>query len=78
MQKKIITTFEYPPIPVRNFDWVAQYEGQEESGWYGHGETKEDAIAMLESDYPAINCDICGDWHYAENTPLVCATGDGE
>lgn len=44
---KIITTFVYPPIPLRQFDWVAYRDGTEESGRYGYGPTKDKAIAEL-------------------------------
>lgn len=43
---KIITEFIYPPIPVRNFDWVAYRDGDEE-GPQGHGATEAEAIAEL-------------------------------
>lgn len=51
----IVTHFEYPPIPIRCFDWCAYlgdyYDGAPDSGivgnWLGHGETKEAAIADL-------------------------------
>ena len=49
---KIKTNFEYPPIPIRDFDWSAidddTYDGAEDShcpiGW---GRTEEEAIADL-------------------------------
>lgn len=44
---KIITHFEYPPIPVRHFDWSAvtdNYEGGAPIGW---GATEQEAIADL-------------------------------
>ncbi len=44
----IKTSFIYPPIPNRNFDWHAYVDGHEENtrlqGW---GSTKEAAIAYL-------------------------------
>lgn len=43
---KIITDFVYPPIPIRNFDWVAYRDGDEE-GPQGHGATEAEAIAEL-------------------------------
>lgn len=49
--EKIITSFVYPPIPVRTSDWQAHYDGDEPDddgrmrcGW---GETKEAAIQRL-------------------------------
>jgi len=46
---KIITSFEYPPIPNRNYDWSAvsdNYDGEPESpvGW---GSTEQEAINSL-------------------------------
>lgn len=54
----IITTFVYPPIPIRSFDWCATLDGYDpgepdEDGTYrggdpiGYGETEADAIAEL-------------------------------
>jgi hypothetical protein len=42
---KMITSFVYPPIPVRQFDWCAYRDGCEEDGNYGYGATEEEAIA---------------------------------
>lgn len=42
------TNFEYPPIPIRSFDWAAvtsEYDG--EGCPIGRGETEEEAIADL-------------------------------
>jgi hypothetical protein len=36
-----------PPIPLRQFDWCAYVDGQEESGRYGWGFTRPEAIADL-------------------------------
>ena len=49
--KKIITHFVFPPIPDRTHDWCAYYEGDEETGRYGWGETKEEAIRELKENY---------------------------
>jgi hypothetical protein len=43
----IVTTFVYPPIPVRQFDWCAYRDGREEDGHYGWGKSEADAIADL-------------------------------
>ena len=32
---KIITEFVYPPIPIRRWDWLAHYDGDEETGPFG-------------------------------------------
>jgi hypothetical protein len=44
---KILTTYVYPPIPLRTLDWCAYYEGQEESGDYGWGASEQEAINDL-------------------------------
>ncbi len=46
--KKIITSFLCPPIPLRDFDWVAYYEGEEELKNHGWGRTESEAIKSLE------------------------------
>jgi len=48
----IETTHEFPPIPIRSFDWSAvldSYDGAIGSGWQpvGSGKTEEAAIADL-------------------------------
>lgn len=45
--KKIKTSFDYPPIPWRNFDWCAYFDGEEEEGRYGYGATENEAIDDL-------------------------------
>jgi len=47
MAEKIITDFVYPPIPIRNFDWIAYRDGDDEEGPHGYGATEEAAIAEL-------------------------------
>jgi hypothetical protein len=44
---KIVTENIYPPIPIRIFDWVAYFEGQEKEGLRGYGATKDEAIKDL-------------------------------
>ena len=44
----IITEYVNPPIPNRNCDWSAVYEGYEPGDKIGWGETEEEAIAELE------------------------------
>lgn len=51
MNKKIITNFIYPPIPIRTNDWCAYYDGEEENGNYGYGETEEAAVKDLIENY---------------------------
>jgi hypothetical protein len=51
--RRISTCFDYPPIPIRCFDWSAvladEYDGAPDAGWQpvGHGETEQAAIADL-------------------------------
>jgi hypothetical protein len=47
-KKKIVTTFIYPPIPIRRFDWLAMFEGDDgDSPRKGYGTTEQEAIADL-------------------------------
>lgn len=46
-ERKIVTSNVYPPIPIRQFDWCAHFDGDEECGPYGWGETEADAISDL-------------------------------
>lgn len=43
----IVVSFEYPPIPERCFDYRAMRDGNDESGPYGWGATRFQAIADL-------------------------------
>lgn len=43
----VSVSFDYPPIPIRNADWSACIDGQEEDGPYGRGATKTQAIVEL-------------------------------
>ncbi|WP_428491615.1 hypothetical protein [Rhodopila sp.] len=43
----IVTSHVFPPIPDCSHDWCAYFEGTEESGNYGWGKTKRDAILDL-------------------------------
>lgn len=49
--RKIITSFDYPPIPFRGCDWSAVfdgYDGSEDSGEpIGRGSTEKEAIHDL-------------------------------
>lgn len=47
MQEQIITVQIYPPIPTRNYDWMSYRSGNEETGPFGWGATKEDAETDL-------------------------------
>lgn len=43
-KRKIVTSYVNPPIPTRQFDWCAHFEGEEEAGGYGYGATEAEAI----------------------------------
>lgn len=43
---KVVTSNIFPPIPDRQFDWCAYFDGQED-GWIGYGPTEADAIEDL-------------------------------
>lgn len=48
--RKIITSYVYPPIPIRSMDWCAFYDGDaSQRGW---GSTEAEAIADLIDSYP--------------------------
>jgi len=40
-------SWDFPPVPVRSHDWSAYFDGREEAGPWGHGETHEAALADL-------------------------------
>ena len=49
--RKIVTNFIYPPIPLRQFDWCAHFDDEEpdDEGHMqcGYGKTEQDAIDDL-------------------------------
>jgi hypothetical protein len=47
LMSKIITHFEFPPGPVRNFDWSATRDGYEPGAPIGWGRTSQEAIQDL-------------------------------
>jgi len=47
MAQRIITTFIYPPIPTRNFDWQATDDNYEPGCPIGYGRTEQEAIDDL-------------------------------
>jgi hypothetical protein len=50
---KIVTSNVYPPIPIREFDWCAYLDGEEEAGPYGWGRSEAEAIADLKEQLDA-------------------------
>ncbi len=43
--RKIVTSPTHSPLPVRQHDWCAHFDGEEEAGNYGYGATEAEAIA---------------------------------
>jgi hypothetical protein len=50
LERRIVTSHVFPPIPSRKCDWCAYFDGYEEAGPYGWGETEADAIADLHDE----------------------------
>ena len=46
-EREIKTEYVYPPIPIRDWDWCAYFDGDEEGGPVGWGKTKDEALADL-------------------------------
>lgn len=44
---KINTSYLFPPIPMREFDWCATRDGYDEGGLQGFGKTEQEAIEDL-------------------------------
>jgi hypothetical protein len=51
MDKVIKTEFVNPPVSLRDYDWRAWFEGEEQRGQYGYGATEKEAIANLLEQY---------------------------
>lgn len=49
--RKIVTSPTHSPLPLRDHDWCAHYEGEEEAGGYGYGATPEEAVADFIEDH---------------------------
>lgn len=45
--RKIRTSFDYPPIPIRSADWSAVVDGYDEGDPIGRGATELEAITDL-------------------------------
>jgi hypothetical protein len=43
----IVTSYIYPPVPDRNYDWAATYDGYEPGDPIGYGKTEAEAILDL-------------------------------
>lgn len=51
-QPKVITSHVFPPIPDRQFDYCACYDGDDEAGPRGWGRTEQEAIKDLLETFP--------------------------
>jgi hypothetical protein len=47
----LVTEYIHPPIPLRHFDYCTFEKGEEESGFYGWGASKEDSIRDWMDNY---------------------------
>lgn len=56
----ITTTFVYPPIPIRSFDYCATFDGNDE-GLRGWGKTEAEAIADLQEQEAEHHMSECTD-----------------
>lgn len=52
MRKPIVVDYIHPPIPNRNFDYTAYFDGYEPGDAIGYGPTAEDAVRDL-----LVSCD---------------------
>jgi hypothetical protein len=50
-QRVVVTSHIYPPIPIRDNDWLACFDGDEEDGPQGWGSTEQKAIDDLVDNY---------------------------
>jgi hypothetical protein len=53
----VITHHIHPPIPQRQFDWVALFEGDEESQTHGYGASKLEALVDLADNTVEAMCE---------------------
>lgn len=49
-ERKIVCSHVYPPIPIRDYDWLAYFDGEEE-GAQGWGRTEAEARQDLLDNY---------------------------
>lgn len=47
MAQGIRTSFDYPPIPIRNYDWSAIRDDYDAGDLIGYGKTEQEAINNL-------------------------------
>lgn len=64
---RIVTTYDPPPIPVRNCDWSATRDSYDAGDPIGWGRTREEAVADLEEQLADRACE------YAARVESACA-----
>ena len=52
--RKIVTSPTHSPLPVRQHDWCAHFDGEEEAGGYGYGATEAEAVAEFLENIEAL------------------------
>jgi hypothetical protein len=61
-ERKIVTSNICPPIPIRDYDWTAHYEGEEEAGNYGYGPTEAAAIKDFKDNCAEVHDERLAKW----------------
>ena len=60
MSARVVIEHVNPPIPLREWDFCAHFDGEEESGMRGQGATAQAAIDDLKDNLDAWECCGCG------------------
>ena len=58
-ERRIVTTWLYPPIPLREFDWRATFGDYEPGGLIGYGRTRAAAVKDLQDQAET----MADEWH---------------
>lgn len=76
MTLRVMTENIFPPIPIRQFDWVAWFDNYGAEGPHEHGATEAEAIRKLWAGQgrtpDGLRCIYCGT---DANTVQGCAVG---
>ena len=68
----------FPPIPIRDFDWVAAFDGYDEGDPLGYGATKEAAVEDLLFNHPPFCADCGGKGGILPGIECATCEGSGE
>ncbi len=68
----------FPPIPVRNFDWSAVFDGYDEGDPIGYGATKDEAVRDLLENHPPFCVDCQGRGGIIPGVECATCEGTGE